>query len=511
MESHVKSKHQHPSRRTLLKVLGACMGAGAAYGGLSRGRRVWAADNQEPYFLIVLPAFGGGAIIDSFLPVKESEATDAPTLDCFPDAQVKDIAGSPFRAVDAIIDSVIGQSIPPIEVPLSWFADKYKDQMMVTTLQGTSVNHNVAQHRSLTGGGAWAGRTLQEMVALCYGEGYPLPNVNMATLGYLSPGADRSLPDYCYAEPIAQPLLKPLSLSAYKGINGLPDPQLIEMARAARNGHLDAESSFYRTFRLSERLQRWRKQRSQDQLAIESQNLIDKLIFVRDQPGIPLSEYGLQESPDAAMLATVFPNMLGAELDPLEHQAALAYLLLKNRVSVTVTLAPTLAPLLGGPTLVKNPPLAFDGSHNDHRSAQALMWSRILTIADKLIDLLKATPYDEGTGESMWDRTMLHMPTDFGRDKRRPAGANRWGTAHNLNNGTLTLGSMVNGNRVLGDVIRGDSVDTDCHTYGFNLTTGAPEPGRTTTEMEHYAGLLQALAIDTAPAGLPDVPAMRRQ
>lgn len=509
----MKNKSKQPTRRNMLKILGACMGAGAAYGsGLTRKRRAWAADSPEPYFLIVLPAFGGGAIIDSFLPVMESEATDAPTLDCFPDAQVKTISGSPIRAVDAIISSVIGQPISPVEVPLSWFAEKHSAQMMVTTVTGTSVNHNIAQHRSITGGGAWSGRTIQEMVALCYGQGYPLPNVNMATLGYLAPGDDRSLPDYCYAEPIAQPLLKPLSLSAHKGINGLPDAQLIEMARGVRNDMLDAESSFYQTFRTSERLQRWRQQRTADQSAIEAQNLIDKLIFVPDAPpAIPLSEYGLQASPDAAMLATVFPDILSGSIDPFEQQAALAYLLLKNRVSVTVTLAPTLAPVLGGPIGVRNPPLAFDGSHNDHRSAQALMWTRILTVADKLIDLLKATPYNESTGESMWDRTMIHMPTDFGRDKRRPAGANRWGTAHNLNNGTLSIGSMVNGNTVLGGVFKNDSIDTDCRTYGFDLQTGAPDPGRETTEFEHYAGLLQALGIDTSPASLPDVPVMRRQ
>lgn len=508
----MNKKSKNPSRRTILKTLGACMGASAAYGsGLFRGRRVWASDNPEPYFLIVLPAFGGGAIIDSFLPVSESESISPATLDVFPDAQVKTIPDSPIRAVDAVISSVIGQGIPPVELPLSGFAQKHKDQMMITTLTGTSVNHNIAQHRSLTGGGIWSGRTLQEMVALCYGQGYPLPNVNMASLGYLLPGDDNSLPEYCYAEAIAQPLLKPLSLSAHKGLNGVPDPELIQLARRTRDEKLDPESSFYQTFRRSERLERWKQQRGSGQSAIEAKNLIDKLIFVPDQPpGIPLSEYGLTASPDAEMLATIFPDMLAAEPDLFEHQAALAYLLLKNRVSVTVTLAPTFAPLIGGPALLKNTPLAFDGSHNDHRSAQAIMWTRVLTVADKLIDLLKATPFDENTGETMWDRTMLHIPTDFGRDKVRPNGAVQWGTAHNLNNGTVTLGSMINGNTVLGGVFKNESLERDCYTYGFNLQTGQPDPSRETGEGEHYAGLLQALGIDTPPS-LPDVPIMRRQ
>ena len=34
-------------------------------------------------------------------------------------------------------------------------------------------------------------------------------------------------------------------------------------------------------------------------------------------------------------------------------------------------------------------------------------------------------------------------------------------------------------------------------TYGFNPMTGAPEPGRNTTEPEIFAGILQALGVDT--------------
>jgi hypothetical protein len=46
-------------------------------------------------------------------------------------------------------------------------------------------------------------------------------------------------------------------------------------------------------------------------------------------------------------------------------------------------------------------------------------------------------------------------------------------------------------------------------TYGFDLQSGAPVPSRNTTESEVFAGLLQAMGIDTAEAGLPDVAAMR--
>lgn len=489
------------SRRTLLKALGAGAAATAVAGGVG-GLRSARAAGSKPTFLIVIPAFGGGAIIDSFLPIRQSESANATTIDCFPDAEVVDIPGSPIRAADAVVPSLLGQPATPYTVPLSGFAAKHHDEMMVTTMTATSVNHAIAQRRALSGGGAWSGRTLQECVALQYGEDYPLPNVNMATLGYLEPGADPSMPSYAYGEPIPDPLLKPLSLSADKGIKGTPNAELIRLARAKRDEVLDPQSGFYQAFRLSQRLELWKKQRAAMQ-DIEDRDLISKLFFVEEQPGVPLSEFGLGSAEEAAQLNAVFPNILGGEADPLEQQAALAFLLLKNRVSVTVTLAPTFTPVIGGPFVLKNTPLAFDGSHNDHRSSQALMWLRVLSIADRLIDLLKATPFDEE--ESFWDRTMIHFATDFGRDKKRADSASIWGTGHHLNNGHLTVSPLVRGNTVLGGV----NPDTG-ETYGFDLNSGAPDEGRETSEGESFAGLLQALGVDTSGANLVDVPAMRK-
>jgi hypothetical protein len=358
------------------------------------------------------------------------------------------------------------------------------------------------------GGGAWQGRTLQEIVALAYGAGYPVPNVNMASLGYLETGADPTLPSYCYREAIAEPLLWPVSLHGSKGTRDLPEQELVDMARAMRDEKLDPESSFYQTFRGSERLALWGQQRGQSLKDIEGNDLISKLLFVQETPTIPLSEYGLSSSPDAAALAATFPDM-GA--DPLERQAALAYLLIKNRVSVTVTLSPAFAPVVGGPFQLKNPPLAFDASHNNHRYAQAVMWYRVFSVADRLIDLLKQTTFDEETGESFWSRTMIHFATDFGRSKQRPPGEIAWGTAHHLNNGHVTISPLVRGNTVLGGVRKGEGAALDGHTYGFNLVTGAPDPGRETSEAESFAGLLGALGIDLTGSSLPDVPAMRKQ
>jgi len=122
---------------------------------------------------------------------------------------------------------------------------------------------------------------------------------------------------------------------------------------------------------------------------------------------------------------------------------------------------------------------------------------------DGLIALLKSEEY--ANGESLWDRTMIYMATDFGRTKSRPNNANEFATGHDLNNGILTVSPLVRGNSVLG------GVDPDtAMTYGFDPLTGAPDPGRRMQESEIFAGLLQALEIDTSGSGLPDVPAMRK-
>lgn len=502
-------KATHLNRRSVLRLLAGGLGA-AAVGGHNLVAPRKARASADPKFLVVIPAFGGGAIIDSFLPIRESESSNPSTLDCFPDDQVVDIPSSPIRAADPRLRSIVGIEVDEYQVNLSDFAVKHRDEMMVTTLTGTSVNHAIAQHRALTGGGAWNGRTMQECVAMAYGEGFPLPNVNMSRMGYLEPGDDASVPNRVRAEPIAQPVTKPLSLSATRGVrppNGVaPSDALIARARQLRNDNLDPESSFYQTFRGSDRLKRWLRQRDEAGPLIEEKNLIDKLFFVPEIEGVvPLSDYGLQAAPEVDQILSVFPEMFGENPDPLERQAALAYLLIKNQASVTVTLSPTFTTVVGGPFGLKTPPLAFDGSHQDHRAAQAIMWFRVLDIADRLIDLLKATPYDEDTGESFWDRTMIHIPTDFGRTKMRPAGTNVWGTGHHLSNGHLTISPLCNGNSVLGGV----DPDTGL-TYGFNLEDGSPDPGRNTTEGESFAGLLSAMGIDGSEAGLPDIPAMRR-
>lgn len=497
------------NRRQLLKSLSMCTAGGsAALGTLLQSRRGLAqvADDGKPYFLIVIPAAGGGSLIDSFLAIRQSESPNAAELNCFPDGEVKDIAGSPFRAVD-LSRQQAGQIPIPFTTNQSAFVNKHKQDLMVVTSTGTSVNHHVAQHRSLTGGGgAWNGKTLQEAVAEKYGARFPIPNVNMSGDGYIEHGTDRTIPAYCYNEPVSNALVWPIGLDGMKGLKDLPPRGLIEKARALRDQKLDPESDFARTFGGSERLALWKAQRGAPQKALESADLITKLMFLPNGGRVPLNEYGLAESPDGAKVRTKFP---GFATDPLHAQAALAFLLIKHRVSVTVTISPSFSVLIDTgafPPQLVNPPLAFDYSHNSHRSAQAVMWRRMLGIADGLIDLLKAEPFDEATGESLWDRTLIYFATDFGRDKRRPANADEFGTSHHLNNGYALLSPLVNGNKVLGGVNKSDGL-----TYGFDPESGEPAPARNMTEREVYAGILHALRIDTAGSGLPDMRAMRKR
>lgn len=486
------------NRRQLLKGIGAASIGGAS---LLTGRTVGAQAAKKPKFLIVIAGAGGASLIDSFLAIRASEAgAGAAELNCFADAEVESFTDSPFRAVN-LRRNAVGAIPIPYRTDQSSFVRKHKDDLMVVTQTGTSVNHTVAQKRSLTGNDAWNGRTLQEAVAAEYGGALALPNVNMAAGGYLEPGVDRELPGFAVGEPVARPDFWPLSLDGSRGLKGMPSDARLELARRMRNEKLDVESTFARTFDGSERLARWRRQRG-DASKLEMQDLITKLNPYPNVPGsIPLEEYGLSESPDGAALRAAFPRFTE---DPLEAQAMLAFLLIKNRVSAAVTISPSFNVLLNtSPPSLTNPPLAFDFSHQSHRDAQAVMWQRILGIADRLVELLKAEEFE--AGESLWDRSMIYFASDFGRTKRRPTNSETFGTSHNLNNGYAILSPLVNGNTVLGGVD-----PTTGLTYGFDPQTGAPDTGRNMTEKEIYSGILHALDVDTSGANLPDMRAMRR-
>lgn len=480
------------NRRQILK--GFAAGAAAAC-------LPWQARAQQvdPRFLIVMTGTGGASIVDAMLAVRASQSQNAESLNVYPDAMVQRIGDLPFSAIDQDLRDI---GPLPYAGPANQtdFLRRHGQDMLVVTHTGTSVNHLIAQKRALTGNDAWGGRTLQEIVAATYGQGLAVPNVNMGSGGYLEPGIDTRLPDFARAEPVIDPTVWALGLDGNRGVDQAPPRGVLDAARRFRDTVIEApDSPFMTTFGRSPQIQRWRTQRA-GQLGIEEADLIRRLTFLPDTLGTPLERFGLSPGPDAERVRAVFPLW---ETDPMEAQGALAYLLIKNRVSVTVTIGPSSAPVVGGQQTVDSPPLAFDFSHSAHRATQALMWSRMLSVVDRLIGLLKAEEF--GGGQSFWDRSLVYFATDFGRSRRRPDGADDFGTGHHLNNGSLIVSPLVNGGRILG------GVDPDTVlTYGFDPQTGAPDPGRNMTEPEIFAGILQALDIDTSPVRLPDMPAMRR-
>jgi uncharacterized protein (DUF1501 family) len=119
------------------------------------------------------------------------------------------------------------------------------------------------------------------------------------------------------------------------------------------------------------------------------------------------------------------------------------------------------------------------------------MWSRVLRVVDGLVDLLKAEP--DGAGGTLWDRSLVYIATDFGREKFRPADAPTYGTGHHLNNGVVMVSPLLKGGRVYGGVDPATLL-----TFGFDPTTGAPAPGTLMREGDVYAVIAAAMGVDYA-------------
>jgi hypothetical protein len=495
------------SRRALLRGTSAAIG-GAALTEIGLRRTARADETMPPKFLIVLGATGGASLIDGPLGIRASESKNAASLNCYVDADVTTPIGN-LRAVRQSSPSA-GPIPYAVATNQEEFIRKYGSDMLVVTATTTSVNHNVAQRRALTGNEAWLGRTLQELVAMQYGKSAAIPNAHLVTgTEFTSRGSDRSLPGYAIGETIADPVLWPLSLHGSRGIAGGDRPELVAKARQLRDQKLRGSSQFSRIFAGSPALQTWRGVRANAE-AFEKADLISKLMIAGDSARYPLRTFGLESSPLAAKVRAKFPKFAS---DPIEGQAALAYLMLTSGVSVTATIGASFNFVYTGKPIgadgqleaggVRNLPIAFDYSHTAHRAAQGFMWERMYRTAAALIDLLKATEY--ASGQSYWDRTMIYIATDFGRTKTRPENAPDFSSGHDLNNGFVLLSPMLKGGRVLGGV----NPDTGL-TYGFDLASGAPDMSRQTSEKEVFGGILNALGVVTTGSGVPDVPAMRR-
>ncbi|MBX7194067.1 MAG: hypothetical protein K1X94_18580 [Sandaracinaceae bacterium] len=476
-------------RRSFLRgaaAAGTALALGPSFA--SRAR----ADTVAPRLLFVIGASGGASIIDSFLPLPATQASGpSPNeLIAYPDVALTQLPGSAFRVVKNLDNLGVGGS-PLFRCTFehSELVRAHGQDMLVATVQNTSVNHVVAQSRAMNGAGIDGGRTILEAAAMTHGEGMILPAVNLASGGYLEPGTHAAVPDWARAEIVNDPIRFAASTDGSRGLfptgdRRMPRAGLLARARATREQLEDLSPLAMRT---SPMRSRYLELRRTLQPRMEAADLIDSLMLVSS--GFDLAAYGLSPSPaiEEMGLLDVFPHLLE---DRFQAQTCLAYLLAREGLSAAIAWGPGFAPSFLADGTITDTPISFDFSHNDHVTTQNVMWARVASQVDALARLLKATPTSDGT---LWDRSLVYVATDFGRDRTRPAGATGgFGTGHHLSNGNVFLSPLLRGNTVLGGVAT-DTALTD----GWDPTTGARTPGRNDIREGHlYSIVASALGID---------------
>jgi hypothetical protein len=336
----------------------------------------------------------------------------------------------------------------------------------------------------MNGNGINRGRTLMEAAAAQYGADRLLPNINMSFSGYALDGTDASLPSFAKAEQIADALLFPLALHREQVIADRTNHELLEAARVVR-GELEQLQPHAKTMQSLSPLREFLTFR-QNIPAIEAAQLLEALSLLDLARFNDVGKLRGEQNALLTKVREVFPKFL---TDPLEAQGAMAFLLLRYGVSCSVTIGlDTLVRFeeLGSGRIMSNLPLGFDWSHNSHQGAQNSMWRRLLSVMDRLIMLLKNENHlgapENGT---MWSRSLMYVATEFGRDRSRTGGS-----GHDLNNAAVMLSPLIKGNRVYGGLDQKTG-----YTFGCDLATGEPEPGRQLSEGDVHHVMLQALGV----------------
>ena len=434
--------------------------------------------SKPPRFIFTICASGGASIIDSFLPIRRTEA--ATGIHSFNDAGL--LTSNGFKVVAPIpgikIESVkLGNGYS-----LKTFADKHGADLLVVPHSVTSVNHLVAAARSLTGNNINSGKTLAEAVAEVYGKDLLLANINMAQGGYAEHGTSLKLPSWSKAEAVLNPLNFAYSLSYVKGIEQVPGNRLLSLMRSQR-------SRFEASSPQSKDAQDYALKRDAAIPTFANGELFDAMqlqILPEASRTPPLSVDDSQKMQYQKLqlerLRVAFPSL---EDDGFEAQAALAFLLAKNGVSRAITIDPGSSPIFSKSLGLEVPPLAFDWSHRDHIGAQNAMWSKICSVTDQLISLLKSEPALGEVDKTLWDQSLIYIATEFGRDKKIVTGS-----GHHVNNGSVIISPLIKGGRVAGGVDPSTGL-----TYGANLSSGEILPNLQLFEQDVYSLILEALGV----------------
>ncbi len=469
---------EKPSRRQFLKTAAiSSLGSGLSLNGL----QAQTGSRAPARYLFVIAANGGGDITESLLPIVSGGALS------FPVAELRSIANSPF-VVPVLPEAAftLMQARFANNYQMATFLTKHKTDTVVMTQTNSSVNHNVAAARALTGDDINRGQTLMEAASLKYGQGLALPNCSMANGHYLLHGSDGGLPNFARSETVIDPLTFGFSTHAIKGVNRAPSQESINFARGLR-ADLEKSSPIFQKLKNHETLAHYLENRQTLINSIEKGDYLDKLNLSQSSGA------------DYQKILAAFP---GITSDPLQAQAALAFLLAKNNLSCALTISPggQFLQLNGAGTNVAT---GFDLSHTNHRETQYVMWNRIMRTADALIDLLKSQDVDNDPAQGkMWDRSLIFIATEFGRTRFQPARGGASG--HNLNNGSILISPLLKGNTIYGGVNGATGA-----TFGFDRVTGAPrpnDPAATMNEKDVYSVICQALGISFE--GRRDIPAM---
>lgn len=469
------------NRRDMIK--GSLKYSAAAAGASLLGSKGIAQGTEEAKrkYIFVVAAGGGANILDSFL-----AQTTGPNG--FQANDLKRVNGSAFSGVNALRNQI--QGVIPLGngYDQGTFIQKHGSDAIVITNEVSSVTHSVASVRAITGDNVNAGRTITEAVALQYGGGSIIPNLNMAGEGYAANGIDRSIPAAARAEIVSDPALFALATHGFKGVEGAMPAGDMAMARKLRL-ELEQASRFGKKYTDSKLYGNYLHNREKIMRSMEKGDIVTKLSLPSGQ------QFNFALNGDATKIAEKLPKLA---FDPLQSQVALAFLAAKSGFSNAITISTAPSPIFReGRT--DNAPIGFDWSHLDHRGGQNAMWSYILANVDALIELLKEEDIDGDPSKGkMWDQSLIYIATEFGRDRTKGGGS-----GHHLNNGNILISPMFKGNAVYGGVDPQTNL-----TYGFNPVSGEPDKNSQMKEKHVYSAICHALGIDFA--GRIDMPCLVR-